>query len=183
LIVTCGDLREWRRLAKARSQPCLPYTSFDLQRELESVRESVFPDLHLRTDCFYVSYGHLACICKDDEAGTATVYVHQVLNHADTPVEVARVICRHELLHLEIPAREVDGKMTDHSPEFREREAAISPERDMVWSWIWCNFGHYLHRMPKRECIKVLPQWRREWSLPRTPLSELGFSHQAEGTF
>jgi hypothetical protein len=175
--------RDWKRLVKARSQPCLPYTTFDLQHELESARESAFPELQMPVDCFYVNHGYLACICTDDKAATATVYLHQVLNHADTPVEVAGMICKHELLHLEIPPREVDGKMTGHPPEFWEKEKVISPERQIVWSWIWWNFGHYLHRMPRRECIKVLPRWRKEWSLPRIPLSELGFSHQPDGTF
>lgn len=171
--------RDSRRLVKARSQPCLPYTVFDLRNVMQEVRESTFPEISLQVDCFYVSYGHLVSMCPDDNTRTADVYLHQILNHPDTPIEVATMICKHELLHLEIPAREVDGKITQHPPEFWEKEKAISPECDMVWSWMWWNFGHYLHRMPRRECIKVLPGWRKEWSLPRSAPPECREGNQS----
>lgn len=183
MVIAEENWRQLKRLRKACSQPCLPYTAFDLRDVMQEVRESTFPEIGLQVDCFCVNYGHLVRICPDEEARTATVYVHQILNHPDTPIEVAAMICNYELLHLEIPSREVDAKMTDHPPEFREKEKAICPERQIVWSWIWWDFGHYLHRMPRRECIKVLPQWRKEWSMPRCTLPESsgGISH--DGSF
>jgi len=183
MIIPEENWRELRRLRKTRMEPCLPYTAFDLRDVMQAVRESAFPEIKLQVDCFYVNYGHLVCICPDENAGIATVYLHQVLNHPDTPIEVAATICKHELLHLEIPSREIDGKMTNHPPEFWEKEKTICPEREIVWSWIWWNFGHYLRPIRKRECIKVLSQWRKEWNLPRSALSESSAGVSYDGSF
>jgi len=168
--------REWKRLAKARNQPCLPQTSFDLQEELEKARVQHFPSLSVGAACCFVDYGHLACICSDQEGKASTVFVHQILNHPDTPTEVAALICKHELLHLEIAPREIDGKNTDHPPEFWDREKAICPERKIAWAWIWENFLCCLRVDRQREGIRVLKDWKARWDLPRISLSRIDIS-------
>lgn len=173
MIIRDPTLREWKRLAKARSQPCLPQTSFDLQEELENARIQHFAGIATSPHCCFVDYGHLACICSDRETGLASVYVHQILNHPDTPREVAALICKHELLHLELPPREIDGKSTDHPPEFWNRENVICPEKRIAWAWIWENLWSCIRVDKKREGITVLNEWKSRWDLPRIGLSEI----------
>ena len=75
----------------------------------------------------------LACICHHQ--GRATIYIHQVLNHTDTPVEVFHRIHKHELLHLVI-RRDVEGmtRMIRRNPAGR---AGNLPERSLAWAWLW----------------------------------------------
>lgn len=173
MIICDPSLREWKRLAKARNQPCFPLTIFDMQEELEKARVQHFPGLSVSVACCFVDYGHLACICSDQERKASSVFVHQILNHLDTPREVATLICKHELLHLEIPSREIDGKNTHHPPEFWDRERAICPEKNMAWAWIWENFWSCLRVDRQREGIRVLKDWKARWGLPRIGLSQI----------
>jgi len=174
MIIGDPSSGHWKRLARARNQPCLPRTSFDLHEELERARLQCFPDLRRPVTCCFVDYGYLACVCHSEQA--ASVYVHQILNHPDTPVEVAAFVCKHELLHLEIPPREIDGKMTGHPPEFWDRENAICPEKEIAWAWVWRNFWICIRADRKREGIKVLREWKARWDGPRISLSQIDLS-------
>ena len=104
------------------------------------------------------------------------MFVHQILNHPDTPWEVASFVCKHELLHLEIPPREINGKIMDHPPEFWDRENAICPEKEIAWAWIWENFWMCIHSDRKREGIKVLKEWKKHWDQPRIDVSQIDIS-------
>jgi hypothetical protein len=158
------DGKERREMAQARVQPHLWFTPFSASDTLERVRREYFPEIPPGVRLYSVTRGPLACV--DGGGSSPTIYVHQVLNHGDTPVEVFDLICRHELLHLRIrPA--VEGKRTvQHPPAFWAAEKAMSPERGWTWCWIWTNLGLCLKRRRRLERIDVLPNWRRIWSHP-----------------
>jgi len=172
------DFKELARLRKARNQPCLPMTGFELHTELEMVRSRYFPQLTQRLSCFYVDHGALACIALDMETGLAEIFVHQILNHPDTPRAVATFICKHELLHLVVRPREIDGRQISHPPEFWEHEARFAPEKDLVWGWIYINFYECLRENRDKERITVTSRWKRLWGKPRTSISSIERSFQ-----
>jgi hypothetical protein len=172
MIISDPTSREWKRFEKARNQPCLPQTPFVMQDELDHIKHRHFPEVKISVCCCFVDYGHLACICHG-EGKEAHIYVHEVLNHSETPLLIAEFVSKHELLHLDVPPREVEGKMTDHPPEFWNREQVLCPERHMAWAWIWRNFYDCLRVDRKKEGIRVLRDWREAAYRPRIPLSRI----------
>lgn len=176
-----SDLREVQRLAEARRRPNLSLTSFHLGDLLPEIRSAHFADEPRTVDVAFVNHGSLACLVYDDLA--AHIYVHQVLNHPDTPAEVFRLVFCHELLHLRIEPAEVDGRLVQHTPEFWQAERQLCQERSAAWCWIWCNLGDCLRLRPKLERIDVLRNWRAVWSRARLDLAacqELTAPHLAE---
>src|SRR5262249_6118165 len=95
------DVQEARRLWEARKRPCLHFLPFSPTEVLAEVRSAHFDDLIARVGIHFVERGPLACICYDDEV--ADIYVHQILNHDQTPRDVTLLICKPELLHQRIP--------------------------------------------------------------------------------
>lgn len=162
------DIHETLRLNQARRQPNLPLVPFSVS-ELINVTRQLIPDVRHHVQLKFVSYGPLACVVHDE--ADATIFVHQLLNHPDTPREVMTMVIKHELLHLCFPSP-VDGHGTDHPPEYREAEKAITPELDSAWLWIYGNYAECVKRRPELEKIDVLPGWRRIWSRPRISLIE-----------
>ena len=154
------DNEQWK-LEQARIQPYLWFTPFSVLDILEQVRSEHFPELSGTVRMYCVNRGPLACVGAEESS--ATIYLHQILNHGDTPVEVVSTICKHELLHTRIPPV-VKGKRTiQHPPEFWEAERVMTPERSAAWSWIWINLGLYLKKRPRLERIDVLWNWRERW--------------------
>ncbi len=82
----------------------------------------------------------LAFIETEPQQSTVRITMHSILNSAQTPLEVIRGIFKHEVLHLEVRPREIDGKLVAHPPEFWERERELIPEMPQVWSWLMFNF-------------------------------------------
>lgn len=162
------DLKEALIIAKERKQPRLCYPSFSPTDVLANIREEHFTDLTCQIDIRFVERGPLACISLNGDE--ADIYIHQVLNHDQTPKVVISLICKHELLHLRIPPAEKDGEMVQHSPEFWLAEKAICPERRRAWVWIWANLNACLKRRPQLERIDVLPSWKKSWNQPRTDI-------------
>jgi hypothetical protein len=162
------DLKQAQLLAKARQQPALCFLSFSPHDVLQEVRETHFTDLTSRISLHIVQRGPLACIVCDQDA--ATIYVHQVLNHDETPREVFSLVCKHELLHLRIDPVEQDGMVVQHPPEFWELERSICPERNRAWAWIWTNLHACLKQKPRLERIDVLPNWPTVWRREKTDI-------------
>lgn len=157
------ELREHWRWERARQAPTLSYLTFSLTETLEQVRSELFRDLRHRVDICFVGQGALGCICQTTH-DTATIYIHAILNHPDTPRDVISLICKHELLHLEIPPRPVNGVRRQHPPEFCEREREIAPELDDVWEWIWSTRWPWLKPRPRLERIDVSRKWKEVWN-------------------
>lgn len=164
-----SDINEARKLELARSQPTLNFLAFSPSKLLAEIHADLFPDVSHTVRVDFVTRGPLACIGHTGDS--ASIYIHQLLNHSDTPVEVIRVIFKHELLHLRIPPTGEAGKEVPHPPEFWAAERAISPERDTVWAWIWVNFAMCLKARPRQERIQVFANWKRIWSLPKSDIS------------
>jgi hypothetical protein len=108
---------------------------------------------------------------SSDADSSSTIFIHQVFNHADTPIEVIDLICKHELLHLRIPPIIEGKKEIQHPPEFWEAEREICPERNLAWSWIWINLDGCLKKRPRLERIDVLPAWKRKWCTTRVDVA------------
>jgi hypothetical protein len=161
------DIREASRLREARNHPCLNFLPFSPADVVAEVRSAHFPDLACRVSIHFVERGPLACVCHDEEAD---IYVHQILNHDQTPRDMVSLICKHELLHLRMPPVEIDGEEVQHTPEFWEAEKAICPERTRAWAWIRTNLDACLKWRPRLERIDVLPGWRKVWNRPRTDI-------------
>ena len=158
------------KLERCRRQPNLEFVSFSVPLLLAEIQSSLFPDVAQSVKLYFVTRGPLACVAFNDSS--ATIYVHQLVNHVDTPNEVMALIIKHELLHLRIPPRVIDGKEVDHPPEFWDAERSIVPERGRAWRWIWLNFMSCLKRRPRLERIDVLPSWKRVWSGQRMSVEE-----------
>jgi hypothetical protein len=141
------------------------FVPFSVPDTLADIRGAHFPDLAHEVRIYFVGRGPLACVRH--EASKADIYVHQLLNHPETPLEVVAHICKHELLHLRIRPVECNGLLVHHPPEFWEAEKALCPERDKSWLWIWTNLEGCLRHRPRLERIDVLLGWRKFWSLPR----------------
>jgi len=162
------DLAEQIKLEAARIQPNLHFTRFSPLGLLNAVRREHFQGLGHAVELYFVNRGPLACVMARPDR--ATIYIHQVLNHAETPIEVLSLVCKHELLHLEVPPVTVKGRTLDHPPEFWAREKAVTPERRAAWAWIWRNYARCLQLRRRLERIDVTSRWRRLWSLPRIDL-------------
>jgi hypothetical protein len=165
------DLKERRELAQARVQPHLWFTPFSVSETLERVRREHFPEIPPGVGLYSVSRAPLACV--DGGGSSPTIYVHQVLNHSDTPVEVFSLICKHELLHLRIRPVVTGERTIDHPPEFWEAEKAIAPERRLIWGWIREDLWDCLKERRDLERIDVRPRWRRTWNRSFRDLAEI----------
>lgn len=168
-----SDIKEARKLELALSRPSLTFLAFSPSRLLAEIQADLFPDVRHRVRVDFVTEGPLACIAHTDDE--ASIYIHQLLNHSDTPIEVIRLILKHELLHLRIGPTCNNGKTVFHPPEFWTAERDIAPEHDSAWAWIWVNFALCLKRQPKQERIQVRPRWKRTWSHPKADLALVAF--------
>ena len=109
------------------------------------------------------------------------ISLHSLFNHPDTPELVVRHILIHELLHIEIPPRELrEGELDprvsrkkrskpqeklgpiSHPAEFWVRERALSPMRLVALKWIFEAFGGRLKYREREEGIWVR-RWRSEY--------------------
>jgi hypothetical protein len=151
---------------EARRQPSLSFLPFSLPDLLTQVHKEFFRDIAPGVEIVLVDRGPLACIAIEPRI----VFVHNLLNHPETPLEVMRFLCKHELLHLRVPAKEIKGRETSHPPEFWKQETAIAPERGIAWNWVWANFYSCLRRDKKLEGIFVKPNWKSSFMKPRQSL-------------
>ena len=154
----------------ARRQPNLCFLPFAIDETLASIQASLFPEVSCPVGIFFVERGPLACVMLAEE--TADIYVHQVLNHGETPPEVISLICKHELLHLRIPPTEHDGVVVQHPSCFWEAERALCPERTAAWAWIWENLWDCLILRRKQERIDVRRRWKEVWGRPKVTIAE-----------
>jgi hypothetical protein len=158
------------KLQAARSQPNLPFVPFCISTTLTSVRSEHFSDIQHRVDVCFVSQGPLACILYDEQS--AVIYIHQMLNHWQTPPAVITHVLKHELLHLRIAPANVKNRLQHHPPEFWQQEAEISPERISAWQWIWINLGKHLKKRPRLELLDIVGKWQKTWAQPKLSIEQ-----------
>lgn len=111
-----------------------------------------------------------ALACVSPNAKPVLIHLHSVLNHHQTPPEVLEYILIHELIHLAVPSREVDGKLSAHPPEFWELERRVAPERSVAWHWIYSMLWEVLRVDREAEATWVKRTWkglmvRERWSM------------------
>ena len=80
-----GILEE-QKLRQARVQPHLWFTAFSIADVLQEVRACHFRELEKTVDIYAVNRGSLACFVSSEK--TATIYLHQIVNHSDMPAQV-----------------------------------------------------------------------------------------------
>lgn len=148
-----------QRYAKPLGNPELSFFGFNLQHSLENVRSS-FPALcSKRIEVWLQMQPTLASISYEGDA--ACIRLHSVLNHPHTPERVIAFILGHELLHLMIPPREINGECKSHPPEFWAAERERFPDRDIAWLWMTTFLGSCLKSDKKHECTWVKANWKR----------------------
>ena len=148
----------------------LPMFGFALSALLTQVTRD-FPELSSkRVEVWMRNQPTLATVCSEE--GKVVVALHAVLNHVDTPERVVGFILRHELLHMIIPSREVDGRNSAHPPEFWNVESGF-PDRRMVWSWLLLVLGCCLRRDKSKECMFVTRKWKARMNDTRPSLDEI----------
>lgn len=150
-------------------QPVPTLLRFSLTETLEEVRAAHFPDLAgEEVEVRIAAERALAFISNGFMGrGRHLVVFHPILNHPQTPIEVVRFICKHELTHIVRPPHVHEGRYEAHPPEFWEFEAEIGPERFAVWAWIYEN----LNRCARNTATgyRVTRRWRASRETPRTP--------------
>ncbi|MCX7417994.1 MAG: hypothetical protein NT013_00445 [Planctomycetia bacterium] len=163
------ELIEARKVELARRQPSLDFLPFSTAELLTKIHAELFPDVSQTVDVYFVARGPLACIGHTSES--ASIYIHQLLNHSETPFAVISSILKHELLHLRIPSTSEHGRKVQHSPEFWAAEREIAPERHSAWAWVEINLWTCLRRRPKLQRIDVRANWKTVWNQPRTDIA------------
>ena len=156
---------------QARGHPEFSLLGFNLRGLLDHVRTG-FPALAGKpVEVWLQSQATLACVA--DEGASACIHLHSVLNHPQTPAGVIAFILGHEMLHLLIPPRDVDGERKSHPPEFWETERQMFPEGGIAWAWLIVVLGGCLKRDKRRECTLVKRNWKRQMDNERPTLEWL----------
>jgi hypothetical protein len=140
----------------------MPLFSFDVYDLLEQAKYSLPALKERKVDLWIAPQESLACI--KTEPNGAQILIHPILNRVDLPIEVMAFILGHELIHLIIRPRLVDGVMKSHPPEFFEFEEATQPHRAFAWNWIHIALNGYLKFDKEREGTFVKWQWRKSRS-------------------
>ena len=165
---------------EAISQGELELVRFDTNDLLLEIQRSLFPTVTSHVTCHYGRIPTLGFVQQVAE-NRHVISLHSLFNHPETPELVVRHLLIHELLHLEMPARElregeVDPRLSRrrgdapqeplgpivHPAEFWVRERALSPDRSVAMKWIFEAFGARLMYRGKEEEIRVR-KWRTEY--------------------
>lgn len=119
---------------------------------------------------------HVAYICWEQGSPGASIFLHSLFNRPDVPQSVIEHVLRHELLHLKIPARVIDGKLVHHPPEFWKAEQAFVPWKASSWSWMVLAFWDVIKIDINKECIWVKKTWKKLQNHPY-PSWDLAIDH------
>lgn len=120
--------------------PEISFLSFDVLALLAGIQHEMGLDSVGPVNFSLQTMETLACIRWDQGKPGADIFFHSLFNRADVPQPVIEHVLRHELLHLKIPAREIDGKLVHHPPEFWEAEQALVPWKSASWGWMVLAF-------------------------------------------
>jgi len=146
----------------------LPFFGFDIDCVLERSKMRLPLTLDWQVKWWIVDQQTLASI---ERSPRPHILLHSILNHHQTPELVMDFILTHELLHLIIPPREINGIMKSHPPEYRNAELQVFPEAELAWSWLIVSLQPCWKPDAKREVTIVKKSWRR-FVLPERPSIE-----------
>jgi hypothetical protein len=146
--------------------PEISFLSFDVLALLAKLQQEMGLDSVGPVSFSLQTMETLACIRWDQGKPGADIFFHSLFNRADVPQPVIEHVLRHELLHLKIPAREIDGKLVHHPPEFWEAEQALVPWKSASWGWMVLAFWEVIKTDLPNECTWVKKSWRRLQKYP-----------------
>jgi hypothetical protein len=173
MLLDLKHSRALHRQHQARKTPLLIFTASDVVGMADALRREFFPTVSISPEVIFTNGSFLGCISRTAPAPESLICLHEILNSPDVPEQVFRHILTHELIHLVVAPREVDGKVTTHPPEFWQLENDLCPERSWIWEWLWDNFHSCLLIDKKNECIKVKRDWRKRTHLQCRSLDEI----------
>jgi hypothetical protein len=144
--------------------------NFSLPCLLNEVRGE-FPELLSRRVTVWLRIQPtLATVHLDDNE--VVINLHAVLNHAQTPEQVIGFILRHEMLHMIIPPRRVEGVVLSHPPEFWAAERDF-PDRVPVWNWLTVSLGPCMRTDKKQQRTLITREWKKRMNGRRLTLSQV----------
>lgn len=127
--------REWYESPQTE----LPRTRFSIDELLDELLATTFLDIAVRPAWAFLETDSLAFVRQ--ETNRPFIGLSYLLNHPETPQQVMRDILTHELLHLRIPPREIEGKIVSHPPEFWEAQKILIPSFSI--SFAWCQIAFF----------------------------------------
>lgn len=139
--------------------PEISFLSFDVLALLATIQHEMELDSVAPVSFTMQAINTLACIRLGQEKVGSDIYFHSLFNRPDVPQPVIEHVLRHELLHLKIPARVIDGTLVHHPPEFREAEQALVPWKAASWGWMFLAFSEVIKADPLNECVWVKNSW------------------------
>ena len=145
--------------AKRAGPPVLPFVAFNIARRIDCALELLAEFIIPRPVLYFRDQQTLACIATAERQ--PVIEVHDIINIAELPLVAFDHILIHELLHLVVPPREIEGKMKSHPPEFWKLERRFSPRSDDVWQWLNLRLFGELVRDEAREEVRVKRGWRK----------------------
>jgi hypothetical protein len=154
----------------------LPFVHFDLPALLRLVVSRHFPGIEVMVSVSFMQAPlsrteSLASVRVGDR--TAGIRIHEILNRSDTPREVIEFILGHEVLHIRVPPREIDGRIVPHPPEFWEEEGRLFPTRSLVWAWLHTALWPRLKLDKQREATMVKRGWQNGVHSPFPTLEDV----------
>lgn len=141
--------------------PEISFLSFDVLALLATIQHEMELDSVGPVTFTMQAMNTLACIRLGQEKVGSDIYFHSLFNRPDVPQPVIEHVLRHEFLHLKIPAREIDGKLINHPPEFWEAEQSLVPWGRTSWGWMSLAFCDAIRLDRPNECIWVKKTWRK----------------------
>lgn len=151
---------------KPAGYPEISFLSFDALALLASIQREMGLDAVGPITFSLQTMKTLACIyCQPGRFG-GDICFHSLFNRPDVPQPVIEHVLRHELLHLMIPPREIDGKLIIHPPEFREAEEVLIPWKSASWAWMHLSFWSVIKPDIPNECVWVKKSWRQLQKYP-----------------
>jgi hypothetical protein len=151
---------------KTTSQPKLPFFAFNIYSVLKRAQERL-PSLAEKSVSVWIM--HQPTLAYIENGESASISLHAILNHPQTPELVIDYIFTHELLHLVVGPRKIDGILKIHPPEFYDAERQIFPEFGQAWGWLMFVFDNCFKMDSKKECIFIKASWRRLMKLRNRP--------------
>ena len=142
---------------------CVP---FDVEGLLTQVHAKCFSHT-VRPDICFAATKYLAYITLSMRASRPLIVINSVFNHSDIPLEVVQTLMKHELIHLVVPARQIDAKRVSHPPEFWELERVVCPEKVRMWAYTSRNLLGGLAYLPKDELHESLTLLRPRYAKQR----------------
>ena len=107
---------------QAISQGELELVRFDTNAVLREIQRTLFPKITSEVTC---NYGHIPTLGFVEKVGENrhVISLHSMFNHPDTPELVIRHILIHELLHIEVPPRDLrEGEVDPRISRKKGRE-------------------------------------------------------------